>query len=106
MPGMDISTIIFAIIAIFVVWKLRSVLGTRNGAERPPVDPTYGLGPGRNGANGVPPMGQVIRLPTAPPVAAPSGFAAPDVAARWKGFAEPGTKLAAGLDAIAAADRA
>ena len=36
MQNLDISTIIFAIVAIFVVVKLRSVLGTRNGAERPP----------------------------------------------------------------------
>src|ERR1700687_887950 len=86
MPGLDLPTIVFAIIAIFVVWKLRSVLGTRNGAERPPFDPTSGPNSGRNGANGVQaqPMGQVVRLPTAPPVAAaPSGFATPDDAARW-----------------------
>jgi predicted lipid-binding transport protein (Tim44 family) len=103
------STIVFAIIAIFVVWKLWSVLGTRNGAERPPFDPTSSLGPGpgRNGANGAQPMGQVIRMPAAPPQApAPSSFATPDAAARWKGFAEPGSNVAAGLDAIAAADRA
>ena len=30
----DVSTIIFALLAIFVVWKLRSVLGTRIGIER------------------------------------------------------------------------
>ena len=30
----DASTIIFALLAIFVVWKLRSVLGTRVGIER------------------------------------------------------------------------
>ncbi len=110
MPGFDISTIVFAIIAIFVVWKLRSVLGTRNGAERPPFDPTAGPNAGRNGPNGAQPqpMGQVVRLPTAaaPVAAAPSGFAAPDAAARWKDFAEPGSKVAAGLDAIAAADPA
>ena len=108
MPGFDISTIVFAIIAIFVVWKLRSVLGTRNGAERPPFDPTSGPNADRNGPNGAQPqpMGQVVRLPTAAPVAAaPASFAAPDAAARWKGFAEPGSKVAAGLDAIAAADR-
>ncbi len=39
MENLDISTIVFAIVAIFVVFKLRSVLGTRNGAERPPADP-------------------------------------------------------------------
>jgi predicted lipid-binding transport protein (Tim44 family) len=104
MPNLDISTIVFAIIAIFVVWKLRSVLGTRNGAERPPFDPNAA----RNGANGAQPqpLGQVVRMPTAPPAAAPPAASAPsDGAARWKGFAEPDSKVAAGLDAIAAADR-
>ncbi len=106
MPGLDLSTIVFALIAIFVVWKLRSVLGMRNGSERPPVDPTSNLGANRNNANGPQTMGQVIRLPTAPPVAAPpSGFTTAESNARWKGFAEPGSKVAAGLDAIAAADR-
>lgn len=35
---MDVTTIVFALLAIFVVWKLRSVLGTRTGHEQPPVD--------------------------------------------------------------------
>jgi predicted lipid-binding transport protein (Tim44 family) len=105
MPGLDISTVVFAIIAIFVVWKLRSVLGTRNGAERPPIDPAVGPNLGQNGVNSPRPMGQVVRLPTAPrDGAAPFSAAAADAAARWKGFAEPGSKTAAGLDAIAAAD--
>jgi predicted lipid-binding transport protein (Tim44 family) len=103
MPNLDISTVVFAIIAIFVVWKLRSVLGMRNGAERPPFDSAPGPGSGRGPANGVQPMGQVVRLPTAsPPAASPA--AASGAAARWKGFAEPGSNVAAGLDAIAAAD--
>jgi predicted lipid-binding transport protein (Tim44 family) len=100
MPGLDVSTIVFAIIAIFVVWKLRSVLGTRSGAERPPIDPVRGPGPGL-GQNGGQPMGQVLRMPSAPPVSNPTPVDAPD---RWKGYAEPGSKLAAGLEAIAAAD--
>jgi predicted lipid-binding transport protein (Tim44 family) len=106
MPNFDVSTVVFAIIAIFVVWKLRSVLGTRNGAERPPIDPAAGPNAGRNGINGSQPMGQVVRLPTAaaPVAAARSGVAPADAAARWKGFAEPGSKVAEGLDAIAAAD--
>ena len=106
MPNFDISTVVFAIIAIFVVWKLRSVLGARNGAERPPADPASGINSGRNPVKGAQPMGQVVRLPTASAAAtaAQSGVADPVGAARWKGFAEPGTKVAAGLDAIAAAD--
>jgi predicted lipid-binding transport protein (Tim44 family) len=104
MPGLDMSTIVFAIIAIFVVWKLRSVLGTRNGAERPPIEPGPGPNLGSRGA-ATRPTGQVVRLPTAPRDGVAASAAAPaDAAGRWKGFAEPGSKVAAGLDAIAAAD--
>jgi len=35
----DLFTILPLAAAVFVFWKLRSVLGTRNGAERPPYDP-------------------------------------------------------------------
>jgi predicted lipid-binding transport protein (Tim44 family) len=104
MPNFDISTVVFAIIAIFVVWKLRSVLGTRNGAERPPFDSAPGPGPGRNPAGGGQPMGQVVRLPTSSPAAAAPPVSAASGAARWKGFAEPGSIVAGGLDAIAGAD--
>jgi len=104
MPNFDISTVVFAIIAIFVVWKLRSVLGMRNGAERPPFDSAPGPGPGRNPTGGGQPMGQVVRLPTSSPAAATPPESTASGAARWKGFAEPGSTVAAGLDAIAGAD--
>jgi predicted lipid-binding transport protein (Tim44 family) len=103
MPPIDATTIIFAIIAIFVVWKLYSVLGTRTGAEPPPFDPNLhrdSAGVGPSAPRG---PGQVIRLPgaahdvpAAPPVGDPQ---------RWKDFVEPGAKAAPGLDAVAAADR-
>lgn len=35
---MDVTTIVFALLAVFVVWKLRSVLGTRTGNEQPPFE--------------------------------------------------------------------
>lgn len=35
----DLFTLLPLAAAIFVFWKLRSVLGTRNGNERPPYDP-------------------------------------------------------------------
>ena len=35
----DPFTILPLAVAVFVFWKLRSVLGTRNGSERPPYDP-------------------------------------------------------------------
>ncbi len=105
----DMTTIIFALLAAFVVWKLRSVLGTRNGAEKPPMNPFVGRVPGRflerrrdntvNGNSGH----RVIPLPGAaePPVAV---VATNDD--RWKPYAESGSKAWAGLDAIAAADPA
>jgi predicted lipid-binding transport protein (Tim44 family) len=34
----DLYSIVFLVIAVVIFWKLRSVLGTRNGEERPPVD--------------------------------------------------------------------
>jgi predicted lipid-binding transport protein (Tim44 family) len=102
----DMTTIVFALLAAFVVWKLRSVLGTRNGAEKPPGNPFASRAPGGSGARrGDADSGdsgnRVISLPGAaePPVAV--GAAKDD---RWKPNAEPGSKAWAGLDAMAAAD--
>ena len=96
MQNFDVSTVVFAVVAIFVVFKLRSVLGTRTGAERRPMDPTP---PQR--APGLARNGNVIPLATA----ARNGAAvAPAPADRWKGFAEPGSSVEAGLDVIASAE--
>ncbi len=96
---MDIYTIIFLALAVFIFLRLRNVLGQRTGSERPPYDRAA-----RNVIQGAPdkvvPMpGTVIdQAPLAPTaeVVPPSD--------RWKGLAEPGTPLAQGLDAIAATD--
>ena len=91
----DIPTVVFALVAIFVVWKLRSVLGTRGPLQPPPVDRRM------NGGFRSPPPprdGQVIDLkpaPSAPP---------PPAADHREGFAAPGSPVAAGFAAIAAAD--
>jgi predicted lipid-binding transport protein (Tim44 family) len=105
----DMTTIVFALLAAFVVWKLRSVLGTRNGAEKPPVNPFPSGERWRylRGRRGDEDSGdsekRVVPLPGAaePPVAA-----APAKDDRWKPYAETGSKAWAGLDAIAAADPA
>ncbi len=99
---LDASTIVFAILAIFVVWKLRSVLGTRTGNEKPPSNPFFRRGIGSNDNRSA--DNKVVPLPGAAPGAlAPSAPPAnPD---RWKPYAEGGSKAAAGLDAIAAASR-
>jgi predicted lipid-binding transport protein (Tim44 family) len=94
---MDISTIVFALVAVFVAWKLRSVLGTR-GPAQPPLDRRP------PGALNVPPLGgEVVPLKSAP-AAARTETPPPPPLDRWKGFATPGSPVAAGFDAIAAVD--
>jgi predicted lipid-binding transport protein (Tim44 family) len=92
----DVTTLIFLALAVFVIWRLRSVLGTKTGHEQPPEvvrrDPPQGPRPPvREGDN-------VVRLPGSPPARdAAAVELAPD---RWKGLAEPGSETAAGLDEI------
>jgi predicted lipid-binding transport protein (Tim44 family) len=94
----DIYTIIFLALAVFIFLRLRNVLGQRTGNEQPPYDRAA-----RNVLHGtqdnvVPIPGTVIdQAPLAP-----TADVAP--ADRWKGLAEPGTPLAQGLDSIVAQD--
>ncbi len=101
---MDPLTVIFAIVALVVVWKLRSVLGERTGTERPPRNP---FGPPKGGASpdrslnpnrpaASPIADRVVRLPGAAP--------APSDPNRWRAYAAPGSPVALGLDAVAVAD--
>ena len=63
MQELDATTIIFAALAIFVLFKLRSVLGTRTGEERPPFNPFERPAPAESEG------GNVIRMPGTGPVA-------------------------------------
>lgn len=89
----DPSLIIFGLLAIFVVWKLRSLLGVRVDRETPLPGPVSDVGPGfqRRGA----PLPGAPEEPPEPVVPEED---------RWRGLAEPGSAAWAGLDAIAAAD--
>src|ERR1700750_1451607 len=93
-------TIIFLALAVFIFLRLRSVLGQRTGSERPPYDrAARNVVQGTPDSNVVPIPGTVIdQTPLAPTadVVPPTD--------RWKGFAEPGTPLAQGLDGIVAQD--
>jgi predicted lipid-binding transport protein (Tim44 family) len=97
----DIYTIIFLALAVFIFLRLRSVLGQRTGRERPPYDPYSARDAVRSPASD-----KVVTLPPRGPdaVARPSETAAPPPAERWKDIAETGSAVAAGLDAISAAD--
>ena len=95
----DIYTIIFLALAVFIFLRLRSVLGQRTGRERPPYDPYSAREPVR------PASEKVVALPNRKETAAqkPAEAGAP-AAERWKGMAAPGSAVAAGLDAVVAAD--
>jgi predicted lipid-binding transport protein (Tim44 family) len=95
----DIYTIIFLALAIFIFLRLRSVLGQRTGRERPPYDP-YSARDARAPAN----ADKVVSLPQRNTETAARPADAPAPAERWKGITEQGSPVAAGLDAIAAAD--
>jgi predicted lipid-binding transport protein (Tim44 family) len=97
----DPTIIIFAVLAVFVVWKLRSVLGTRTGQENPPSNPfernkTEAPAPDRSG--------NVVRLPGAATDPTGQPPAAARGADRWKGFAEPASAMWTSFDALADAD--
>ena len=94
MPEIDLPTVIFALVALFVAWKLRSVLGMRQDSDRPgELAAPLRRAPG-------PASGPVTQSDAAP--FAPISVAPPD---RWKGVAEPNSAVWSGLDAIAEADR-
>jgi predicted lipid-binding transport protein (Tim44 family) len=99
----DIYTIIFLALAVFIFLRLRSVLGQRTGRERQPYDPYAARDAVRS-----PVTDKVVALPprpteTAPPSRPVEPATAP-AADRWKDVAETGSSVAAGLDAIAAAE--
>ncbi len=90
MQNFDILTLVFLGLAIFVIYKLRSVLGTRTGTERPPQDlfdrrppaDQAGEAPAANGASNFVPLPNARRDVTPPAVVEPeavlAGIAAKD----------------------------
>lgn len=94
--GFDFTTLVFLGLAVFVAWKLRSVLGTKTGNEQPPADPFKRREASEEAAQKTPQReGNVIRMPGAANDPVRKGE-------QWKGIAETGTPLAEGLDQIAA----
>jgi predicted lipid-binding transport protein (Tim44 family) len=85
----DPSILVFAALAVFVLWKLHSVLGMRSERDAPAQPRTRFLPP-KGGF-----FGSRMAAPPVPPVVDEE---------RWTGLAEKGSKAWAGLDAIAASD--
>ncbi|MEP9379654.1 Tim44/TimA family putative adaptor protein [Aquabacter sp. CN5-332] len=101
---LDIYTIIFLALAVFIFIRLRSVLGQRTGRERPPYDP-YSRDPARPAP---PASDKVVTLPQRN-VEPPGQPANTDEEAepprfRWEGVAPEGSPLASALDQIAQAE--
>jgi predicted lipid-binding transport protein (Tim44 family) len=96
----DIYTIIFLALAVFIFLRLRSVLGQRTGRERPPYDP-YSARDAVRGATG----DKVVTLPPRGADPAPKPAESVEPVERWKDVAQPGSTIAAGLDAIVAEDK-
>ena len=98
--GFDISTVVLLVLAGFVVWRLRSVLGQRTGAERPPTEPQR---TSRDAASAEPRSNDnVIPLPGMPK-AEPEPV---DPALRWKGITDPNGAAVSGMERIMGVDRA
>ncbi len=97
----DIYTIIFLALAVFIFFRLRSVLGQRTGRERPPYDPYSARDAVRSPAND-----KIVTLPQRPaePAVGRPAEPVPPPVDRWKDVAESGSSVAAGLDAIVGAD--
>jgi predicted lipid-binding transport protein (Tim44 family) len=103
-----ILTLIFLGVAVFVILKLRAVLGTKTGFERPPEAIQREIEERRNAAQNASAQdsSRQDNVVPMPGVARPGMPAQPemDQADRWKGIAVAGTPLASGLDAVVAAD--
>jgi predicted lipid-binding transport protein (Tim44 family) len=97
----DIYTIIFLALAVFIFARLRSVLGTRTGRERPPFDPYSAKEP----APATLPDKSAIPNRAEETTASREADRNAPPAERWAGIAAPGSAVAAGLDAIANTDR-
>jgi predicted lipid-binding transport protein (Tim44 family) len=98
---MDPLNLVLLAVAVFIIWRLYGVMGSRTGTERPPFDP-FGT---RTGPAEAPQTTGPRSLPRGDEDAAP---AAPleEREPAWKGFATEGSPLGLGLDAIAKADTA
>lgn len=100
----DPLNILLLAVALVVFWKLKSVLGTRTGNERPPIKPYE---PKQNGTVKTPEQnGTVIRFPDQTKVERPAPAEEEAPAPVWTGIAEPGSALAATLEDIVRADPA
>lgn len=95
-PGFDPLTLILLVAAAIVFWRLRAVLGTRTGFEKPPFNPANANQ--NNPVEAKTPQSPGVEIEgTAVEVTPPQPV--------WQGHAEAGTPLAKTLEAISAKAR-
>lgn len=94
----DPLNVLLLAVALVVFWRLRSVLGTRTGTEKPPFDV---FGPKRDQQDG---SATIARLPDAAPVPANDVGDREPPPPVWKGYAEEGSPVAAVLGRMAESD--
>ena len=88
-------------IALLIFWRLRSILGSRTGHERPPFDPFSAGSKGEAQASPETAGGNVLRLPREDGPAAAKAEPPPPV---WTGYAAEGSPLATAIARLADAD--
>lgn len=102
---LDIYTIIFLALAVFIFVRLRSVLGQRTGKERPPYDP-YSRDSRPPQPAPETPRDNVVSLPGRPTPAPAADADAEEAevvpAYRWKDVVPEGSPAAEALDRIVA----
>lgn len=115
----DIYTLLFLVLAVVVFLRLRSVLGRRTGAERPPYDPYQAPEGGKGPAGSERPNAdhagperagsdRVVTFPRSPsarPDAPREGTAQGEMATRIAAMVPEGSSAHTGLMAIAGKDR-
>lgn len=105
----DLKTLIFLCLAVFVIWKLRSVLGQKTGSEQPPADLNANkdmqpdsAGDSWQNQSRDRQMGDSDTVIALPPRQAAQQKPVELSKDRWKCITEAGTPLADTLDRMAA----
>lgn len=102
----DPFNLVLLAIALVIFWRLRSVLGSRTGNERPPLDP-YAASRTEKTAPAEPANGNVIRLPKGNGDGdIIQGKEAEPATPIWTGYAAPGSQVSRNIEKLAAADPA
>jgi predicted lipid-binding transport protein (Tim44 family) len=100
--NLDPLNILLLAVALVVFWRLRSVLGTRTGTEKPPLDPFETKR--REAHKGPAASDTVVRFPQNGQPASPVDSEREPPVPVWTDYAEPGSDLAVALEQIAEAD--